>query len=143
MSAGMIGSASSTYLKVVDSVSLKGDLQNYPLNQWKKVFELKGKYLITMLHFSPGMSSGARVRITTDGSSFEKDFAYSNSNNNGSLYIVYPANSGLSQHENSTFLQEMYVDKSIKIEVMQTHRYETSYATANLKAALIEIGEIS
>ncbi|NAX44233.1 MULTISPECIES: hypothetical protein [unclassified Vibrio] len=142
MSAGMLGSSSSTYLKVVDTVNLKGDLQNYPLNQWKKVFELKGKYLITMLYFIPGQASSARFRITVDGASFEKDFGYINSNNQGFLYFVYPVLSNLNQNDNSAYLQEMYVDKSIKIEVMQTTRYEINYAQAHLKAALIEIGEI-
>ena len=135
MRAGMLGSASSTYLKVLDGVSLKGNLLGYPLNQWKKVFDLSGKYLITALHFSPGHTSDAKVRITIDGSSFEKDF-------NGSLFVVYPLHSSLSQHENSIFLQELYVDKNIKIEVMQTSRYETNYAKATMKAALVEIGEI-
>ncbi|WP_222715593.1 hypothetical protein [Vibrio anguillarum] len=138
----MLGSASSTYLKVLDGVSLKGNLLGYPLNQWKKVFDLSGKYLITALHFSPGHTSDAKVRITIDGSSFEKDFAYSNSNNSGTLCVVYPLHSSLNQHENSIFLQELYVDKNIKIEVMQTSRYETNYATATMKAALVEIGEI-
>ncbi|MEB5557050.1 hypothetical protein GOP97_14875 [Vibrio cholerae] len=138
----MLGSASSTYLKVVDSVSLGGNLAGYPLNQWKKVFELSGKYLITALHFIPGPSSSARVRITIDGSSFEKDFASYNSNNNGALYVVYPLHGSLNQHQNSLFLQELYVDKSIKVEIMQTSRYETNSALAEMKAVLVEIGEI-
>ncbi|WP_176429086.1 hypothetical protein, partial [Vibrio sp. V20_P4S3T152] len=64
------------------------------------------------------------------------------SNNQGFLYFVYPVLSNLNQNDNSAYLQEMYVDKSIKIEVMQTTRYEINYAQAHLKAALIEIGEI-